>query len=1194
MQSHSQLEHLSNIQTKLTTLLGLSITKKSQTKSSKTDRKFEEEISYLISSLNDNRAMSFMSPSESGSNKQTQTFFKNTLSLFEDANNFGLTNKENISILVLLVSKNFQFLQSLPASLISLVIKKEELTTTLSILLHQATRRFNSSSLFTNTIVELQTLLSNITKPKLLKTIANIIEDLSNKLPEECYKNISFFEECLDNDYQQIRCAAVTAVTNILLSQLSQPIDKEDLNESVDLDTVKERTVTYEKCKDLIEQLCVRFMDSIGFVRGRVVSCIGKLFEHGALENLTKPVLSERDVSIEEKTTNFNEKDLSDYERLQSLQSALGLYATLSELASRRIFDKHSIVRRQARITLTKSLRRNPFGPYISSALFAQKIAELEELIKSQKDVFFINKLTLETNFYKKGLEYTTTIKNFNEKLTKLLSLEIVNQNETTSSVILIESTDYFSLARKFKTESSEKCLNIFLQFSQVNLNNLNEKILTKLKEFFFSEFFRSPNNNDEDTKRENEIKMWIVNLSIFSKDLNENQLNFIISIVNHYSIKNNTYQDDLINLIENLLFNDKSPILKEEYPNLNFNLLLSFCLCCYTQISANRDGLEDFLKKCIKHLEDNLIAPNFKHIVYKYIFLIGIIINNQDNQVKMKLVDFDKIKDKEDDGKITNFVKKTDRKNKKNNNVKKAKIAEIDLDKQLLMLIEKFCLKNFPEKVLHSYLPDYLNTLKLCINLVTLISTNPSVYFEKLLKTSFKNTFQQSKQSGQPKESNPEEVGNPREVKGYVNELEVTRFIFLLGHISINFLIFLEKTKKEYRKEKLNELSNKSSNLTNESKFNTRFETLSQISAINSRIAPLTNSTTESLDPSIISALDFEIERHFENVESNLLSEGLLSLLTPFLIHIIHNPNKFQSEVIQSISTTTLCKMMLVSRKFCKQHIKLLISKLESTVYNSIKINIIGALGDLISRFPNEMSNYVSYLFSQLSRTEGKDDIIRVTALNIIVKLALDDMIKVKEAFCDISLLLCDGNNTLKTISKFFFKQINSKGKNLIYNSVPDILNKLTEFIKEEGNKNKDIEVLKFILGFVTKESQIFNLSNKLIKRFYISLIEDNRDYSKIILQCLGLIEFSPNTWKCFMEEENLKGFKLVVKEDIPELKELLEALIAKNMKNVEIKEKVEVFKEKIEKENDDGKEEENEEGNMNPRKKSKRIVIK
>lgn len=98
------------------------------------------------------------------------------------------------------------------------------------------------------------------------------------------------------------------------------------------------------------------------------------------------------------------------------------------------------------------------------------------------------------------------------------------------------------------------------------------------------------------------------------------------------------------------------------------------------------------------------------------------------------------------------------------------------------------------------------------------------------------------------------------------------------------------------------------------------------------------------------------------------LIYDNLISSFIPLLYKIVLNKDeKYNSIILQRTCVLCLCKLMVISEKFCKENIQLLFTILLKSTDTTIKCNIIISLGDLVFRYPNILEQYTSSIYSGL-----------------------------------------------------------------------------------------------------------------------------------------------------------------------------------------------------------------------------------
>ncbi len=161
--------------------------------------------------------------------------------------------------------------------------------------------------------------------------------------------------------------------------------------------------------------------------------------------------------------------------------------------------------------------------------------------------------------------------------------------------------------------------------------------------------------------------------------------------------------------------------------------------------------------------------------------------------------------------------------------------------------------------------------------------------------------------------------------------------------------------------------------------------------------------------------------------------------------------------------ASLSLAKLMLLSSKFCEEHLQLLFTLMEKSEEPVLRANLIVACGDLSSRyvrnitilysltvhtstmhflrFPNVLEPWTPNMYGRLRDTS---QLVRSNTLTVLTHLILNDMIKVKGQISDIALCVADDNEKIAGLSKNFFSELARKG-NSLYNVMPDIISRLS-----------------------------------------------------------------------------------------------------------------------------------------------------
>ena len=79
-------------------------------------------------------------------------------------------------------------------------------------------------------------------------------------------------------------------------------------------------------------------------------------------------------------------------------------------------------------------------------------------------------------------------------------------------------------------------------------------------------------------------------------------------------------------------------------------------------------------------------------------------------------------------------------------------------------------------------------------------------------------------------------------------------------------------------------------------------------------------------------------------------------------------------------------------------------------------------------------------------------DFAVKKTTLNVLTHLVLNDMVKIKTELSDIGVLLSDTDMRIQNLARLFFQELYKKDNKIIYNILPEIINKMSKENKPEA----------------------------------------------------------------------------------------------------------------------------------------------
>ncbi|XP_055905047.1 condensin complex subunit 1 [Eupeodes corollae] len=384
--------------------------------------------------------------------------------------------------------------------------------------------------------------------------------------------------------------------------------------------------------------------------------------------------------------------------------------------------------------------------------------------------------------------------------------------------------------------------------------------------------------------------------------------------------------------------------------------------------------------------------------------------------------------------------------------------------------------------------------------------------------------------QFSQVSDSQQSGTEEPNAVKMRMPTFLLSRFMFLIGHMTMKEMIFLDidvynnmKFRQELTEEKKNAKKKNAAFNQNKRKTNHNMSATESLK----RLSGTTAEPQQEPDDDLVGATaEDSIAELINHICEDVIlydEKSLLAKMVPYVTEICKYPSKYKDLHLQQAATLTLIRFMSVSSKFCETRMPFLMNILNCTKNTKIKCNIVVGLSDLTFRFPNAIEPWTGHFYSTLHES---NDEIRLTAVKMLSHLILHEMIRVKGQIADLAMCIVDPHDEIKDITQQFFKEIANKS-NILYNVLPDIISKLSDTnINIEEEKYRII--MRYILGLIQKDRQVESLVEKLCLRFKVTTEE--RQWRDISF-CLSLLNYNEKTIKKLID--NIQQFKDKVQVD-------------------------------------------------------------
>ncbi|XP_041979306.1 condensin complex subunit 1 [Aricia agestis] len=416
-------------------------------------------------------------------------------------------------------------------------------------------------------------------------------------------------------------------------------------------------------------------------------------------------------------------------------------------------------------------------------------------------------------------------------------------------------------------------------------------------------------------------------------------------------------------------------------------------------------------------------------------------------------------------------------------------------------------------------------------IDVIYAICDTPDVLCTKLLSDMYKKIQETMVKDAE----NEEDISMPTEL--------LTRFIFVLGHIALQQLIYLdisvyselrrrnqvreERKEEEKRKKKAGAFATparrgrvddlRRQTLMNASTASASSRAQRSASVMSSK-GPSANTTMTEEEAGLEGAVADDADAEYVRgvCERDIVGAGAaLARYLPLLRHVLARPGC--PPVLQAAAALTYTRFMLVSSSVCEDGLQLMVTVLKRSSNVSLRTNLTIAFADLTLRFPNLTQPWTHHIYHILSDESLE---VRQCAVKMLSFLVLHEMVRVKGQIADMALCCADGDARVAAMTRQFFKQLAHKG-NALYNVMPDIISRLSDpelAVPEERYRL----IMKYITSLIQKDRQMEALVEKLCQRF--KLATEERQW-RDLAYCLSLFTYNERSLRKLIE--NLDAYK-------------------------------------------------------------------
>lgn len=303
------------------------------------------------------------------------------------------------------------------------------------------------------------------------------------------------------------------------------------------------------------------------------------------------------------------------------------------------------------------------------------------------------------------------------------------------------------------------------------------------------------------------------------------------------------------------------------------------------------------------------------------------------------------------------------------------------------------------------------------------------------------------------------------------IPSVPLSHFFFVLGHVALSHLVMTERVTKAVRRARVEAELKRGESFRGNGEGKGEKKDFAAELGVGS------------------AAADAELDAMKEASEGQILGEG--SLLAPYArvveSYCRHSSLVSAPQELKSSALLALVKLMTVDARVCEANLQLVFTLLQNhsrLVEAPLRCNLVIALGDLALRFPNIVEPWTGHMYAALGDPEVK---VRKTALMVLSHLILNDMMKVKGHISKVAMCLEDDDQRISALAQLFFDELSKKetqrGVSPVYNLLPDILSNLAK--EPTLSRNGFRSIMTRLLGYVKKDKQGDALVEKLCQRF-------------------------------------------------------------------------------------------------------------
>lgn len=371
-------------------------------------------------------------------------------------------------------------------------------------------------------------------------------------------------------------------------------------------------------------------------------------------------------------------------------------------------------------------------------------------------------------------------------------------------------------------------------------------------------------------------------------------------------------------------------------------------------------------------------------------------------------------------------------------------------------------------------------------ISAIYVLSRHPDVLCSDIIRTVAKRVFAPTAPSRPSSSSGPKDddvdpmdvdadeempdapaINAPRP-KRQNSALALSQLLFIVGHVAIKQIVYLELCELEFKRRKAEKEKDKKAvpgksvapEPTPMKKGRKRGAAKDPTPAVEPEVDDLDLMAGTNED-------DFtEAMTHVRERELLFGSQSLLANFGPLVSDICANDTKYSHPTLQAQAALCLGKLMCVSQDYCDRNLDLLLQILERSHDAIIRSNLVIALGDMAVCFNHLVERDTESLYRRLNDT---DQSVKRTCLQTLTFLILAGQVKVKGQLAEMAKCIEDSDKKITEMARQFFSELSTKD-NAIYNQFVDMFSTLSAdtALSEDAFKR----IIKYLAGYIEKVS--------------------------------------------------------------------------------------------------------------------------